>query len=81
MGRVGPKEGGQGPIQDLQLVAAPSEVDVNRRSHIVRTAQVDHGQGGEERQHPRGAGVETEATKDSTEMQPVACEDRARVRH
>ena len=75
------KKGSQGPIQDLQLVAPPSEVDVNRRSHIVRTAQVDHGQGGEERQHPRRAGVETEATKDSTEMQPIVGENRPRVRH
>jgi hypothetical protein len=81
MGRVGLKEGAQRPVQDLQLVPPPGEVDMNRRSDIVRTAQVDHGQSREEREHPRRAGVETEAPKDPTEMQPVAGEDRARVRH
>ncbi len=68
----GAKKCGQRPIEDGQLVAPAGEVDVHGRPKIVGTAQVDHGQGGEKRQHPRGTRVETQAAEDPTEMQPVA---------
>jgi len=75
------EKGGQRPIQDGQFVTAPSEMGVNRRPHVVWTSQVDHGQRGQERQHSDRAGVETEATEDPTEVQPVPGQDGTGVRH
>jgi hypothetical protein len=81
LGRIGPKKGGERPIKDGQFLAPPGEVDVNRRSYVIGTAQIDDGQGGEKRQHPRRSSIETQAPQDPTEVQPVAGQDRAAVRH
>ena len=81
LGRVASKKGGQRAIEDGQFVAPTREVNMKRRPQIVGPAQVDRGQGREERQHARRPGVEPQCTQNPAEMQPVAGQDRAGVRH
>ena len=77
----GAEERGQYPIQDGQLVAPAAEMRVDRRPQVVRTSQVDHGQGRQEGQHADRAGIETKTAKDPSEVQPVSGQDGAGVRH
>ena len=78
---LGPEKRDQRPIQHRKLLAATAEMGVHRGADVVGTAEVDHGQGLQEGQHPSRSRIKAQSAKDATEMQPVAGQDDAGVRH